>query len=68
MNKTFAEYLQLYFNDYLIIQRNFSSNTITSYKYTFKLLLKFITEIKNIKINQISFEVINKELIKEFLK
>ena len=67
MNKTFAEYLQLYFNDYLIIQRNFSSNTITSYKYTFKLLLKFITEIKNIKINQISFEVINKELIKEFL-
>lgn len=67
MNKSFAEYLSLYFNDYLVLQRNYSINTINSYKYTFKLLLSYIVNNKNIKINDIDFDVITKDIVKEFL-
>ena len=37
--KSFAELLNYYFNNYLIIQKNMSNNTIKSYKFTFKLFI-----------------------------
>ena len=66
MNK-FSYYLRSFFNDYLENQRGLSSNTIKSYKYTFKILLEYIVKIRNISISKIDFEVIDKELIREFL-
>ena len=67
MNKNLSEYLSLYFNNYLILQRNISDNTLSSYKYTFKLLFNYMINERNIKIKNISFNTISKELIKDFL-
>lgn len=63
MSKRFSECLSLYFNDYLVLQRNLSANTLSSYKYTFKLLFNYMINEKNI----ISFNTITKEVIKDFL-
>lgn len=46
---------------------NYSTNTIISYKYTFKLLVKFLIEEKHIPLRKINFEVISKDIIREFL-
>lgn len=48
MNNSFSSLLNLYLTNYLVIQRNMSSNTIRSYKCTFKLLIKYIIDVKNI--------------------
>ena len=46
---------------------NYSNNTIISYKYTFKLLVKFLINEKHIPLEKISFEKITKDIIREFL-
>ena len=63
----FSRYLNLFFNDYLVLQINASSNTINSYKYTFKSLLKYLIKYKNINIKKISFNDLNKQNIKDYL-
>ena len=67
MNKTFAYYLNNYFNVYLPKEISASENTIISYKNTFKLFLNFLIRQKNINIEKIDFKVIDRETIKEFL-
>ncbi len=67
MSNSFSSLLNSYLTNYLVIQRNMSSNTIRSYKCTFKLLIKYITDIKNIPIKNINFDVINRKLIIDFL-
>ncbi len=67
MSNSFSSLLNSYLTNYLVIQRNMSSNTIRSYKCTFKLLIKYITDIKNITIKNINFNVVNRELIIDFL-
>lgn len=67
MNNNFSSLLNLYLTNYLVIQRNMSSNTIRSYKCTFKLLIKYITNVKNIAIKNINFNVINRDTIIDFL-
>lgn len=67
MMNNFSKYLNLFFNDYLTMQLNASTNTILSYKYTFKLLLNFLIKEKNINIKDISFKDLNKQNIKDFL-
>ena len=57
MSNSFSSLLNSYLTNYLVIQRNMSSNTIRSYKCTFKLLIKYITDIKNITIKNINFNV-----------
>ena len=67
MNNSFASLLNLYLTNYLVIQRNMSSNTIRSYKCVFKLLIKYIVNVKNIPIKNIDFNVINRDIIIDFL-
>lgn len=67
MTKTFAYYLNNYFNIYLPKEISASKNTIISYKNTFKLLINFLINKKNISIEKIDFKVIDREIIKEFL-
>lgn len=44
MNDSFAFYVQRYFSSYLIAQRNYGSNTISSYRDTFRLLLIYLKD------------------------
>ena len=67
MNKSFSSSLNLYLTNYLVIQRNMSPNTIRSYKCVFKLLIKYIVNVKNIPIKNIDFNVINRDIIIDFL-
>ena len=62
----FTKYLNLFFNDYLTLQLNCSNNTLKSYKYTFKLLLNYLINIKEIKLKDIDFKVLTKDNIKDF--
>lgn len=66
-NSNFAETLSKFFNNYLTIQRNVSSNTIRSYKITFKLLINYLHIYKNISIKQLSFKYITRENVLDFL-
>lgn len=66
-NCSFLEYLNSFLTSYLSTQRNVSSNTIRSYKITFKLFLKYIIEIKKIPYKNINFSVLTREIIIDFL-
>lgn len=49
-NSDFSFLLTRYLTHYLPVQRNLSSNTIRSYRDTFKQLLEFCRDEKNINI------------------
>ena len=66
-NKSLIQYIDEYFNKYLSVERNISPHTILSYKTTFKLLLNYLIKEKEFKINQINFENLTKDIIREFL-
>lgn len=65
---SFPYYLTNFFSVYLVNQKNVSINTIKSYRDTFKIMLKFYKEKKNIEICNITFKIISKEVILEFLE
>ena len=66
-NKNLNYYITKYFSDYLPLVLGVSKNTISSYRDTFVLLLKFI-QIKNeVNINNISLSYLTNEIIEEFL-
>ena len=67
MNKDFTYYLSKFLKDYLVIERNCSSNTIRSYKKTFGLLIEYLVNIKNIKLTNINFETVTLDNIIDFL-
>lgn len=67
MNNRFSKLLQLFFSEYIIGECNYSNNTKASYSTTFYLLTVFLNDIKHIKPNNIEIELINKDLILEFL-
>ena len=64
----FAKYLTEFLSVYLPSLKNVSKNTIYSYRDTFKLLIKFCKEAKNIKAEFITMDIITSELIKGFLQ
>jgi site-specific recombinase XerD len=63
----FSKYLTQFFVAYLPGQINVSTNTIRSYKDTFKLLLMFCETEKHIKTEKIYLKTLDKTLIEEFL-
>lgn len=67
MNKDFSYYLSHFFKDYLIIERQCSSQTIRSYRKSFQQLIDYLVNIKNIKLNNINFNTITREIICDFL-
>lgn len=62
MNDSFSFYVQRYFMSYLMKQHNYSPNTISSYRDTFRLLLAFMAEsdrsIAEKSIDEISSDVV----------
>lgn len=67
MNNDFSYYLSKYLKEYMVVERNFSSNTIKSYKNTFKLFIDYLVNIKGLKITDITFDNITREYVLEFL-
>ncbi len=71
MNKNMSEFMELlehYFTVYLPSSVGASANTITSYKYTFKLLLRFLDEKCSLAPDRITFAALNYETITDFLE
>lgn len=63
----FAYHLTKFFTEYLPVQRNLSPNTISTYRYTFQLLLLFFDEKKGIKPNHLEIDMLDRIIIEEFL-
>ena len=71
MNKNMSEFMELlehYFTVYLPSSVGVSPNTITSYKYAFKLLLRFLGEKYSLAPDRITFADLNYETITNFLE
>lgn len=64
--KPLSHYIQSYFLSYLIAQRGYGRNTVSSYRDTFKLLFIFLEE-KKLSVSKLSIENIDKSCIVEFL-
>lgn len=67
MNKDFSYYLSHFLNDYLVIERQYSAQTIRSYKITFQQLIRYLVNNQNIKLNNINFSTVTREIICDFL-
>ena len=67
MNKDLPYYLSKFLKEYIILERNLSDNTKRSYRNTFQLLIYFLVNKKNYKINEITFAKITKDDITDFL-
>lgn len=68
MPTDFAKHLTGFLSYYLPVQKNVSRNTIISYRDTFKLLIKFCKGEKGIPAEKISMNILNHELIIDFLE
>ena len=62
----FPDYLELFFSQYVFLQRGLSANTVSSYSDGFLLFFRYCDEIKGIKPNKLTFRLINKRLITDF--
>ena len=67
MTNRFSKLVQEFLTSYIIGECNYSVNTKASYSTTFYLLLKFMSEEKNIRPNKIEIESITKEVLIQFL-
>ena len=66
MSESFSFYVQRYFMSYLIKQHNYGSNTISSYRDTFKLLLSFL-ESTNADVSKTAIDDITHDKVAEFI-
>ncbi len=64
----FAKYLTEFLSSYLPTQKNVSKNTIHSYRDTFKLLIRYYQEMKDIPAERITLEILSKESLIDFLE
>lgn len=64
----FARLVSIFLTDYLPLQRNYSKNTILSYRDALKLLVVFITDEKGIRLTEFTMKAFNRQLILEFLE
>lgn len=64
----FAEYLMSYFSVWLPGQRNLGSNTIISYRDTFRLLLTYCKTVKGINPEKMTVKMLTESLVSEFLQ
>ena len=63
----FALLLSKYLTQYLPAQRNLSSNTICSYRDTFKLLLIFCRDIQGFNIAKLPMTQLDRKCIEDFI-
>lgn len=64
---SFINILEYYFNTYLPVAKGLSENTITSYKSTFRILFEFLFTVKGISSDKVSFEILDSQVITDFL-
>lgn len=64
----FAQLVTGFLTEYLPLQRNYSRNTVLSYKDALKLFAVFLTEFKNIRLNDFSMKDFDRQLIVEYLE
>lgn len=67
MKNNIFEYIDKYFNIHLINEINASTKTIDNYKYSFKLLFKFINDKCSYKIKDFDLDKFTKEFVLDFL-
>ncbi len=63
----FAKHLTEFLSVSLPTQKNVSKNTLHSYRDTFKLLIKYCQEIKQIPVERITLALLSKECLIDFL-
>lgn len=63
----FSYYVSRFFNSHLSGQKNVSKNTIISYATTFKQLLIFCEDVKRIKAERLTLNLMDEGLITDFL-
>lgn len=66
-NKSLAYYISEFLVHYLKQRKNYSDNTIKSYRDTIKLFLEYNVRINNENISSINFELLNLENVNSFL-
>ena len=64
----FAWHLSIFLSKYLAGQKNLSTNTIASYRDTFKLFLVFLNDAKGLKPQNITLNLLTRQTITEFLE
>ncbi|MFT8313937.1 MAG: site-specific integrase [Clostridium sp.] len=64
----FAIHLTGFLSEYLPKQKNASKNTIVSYRDTFKLLIRYCNEQRNIHVEKLNLSMLTHELIIGFLE
>ena len=67
MNNNIFYYIKKYFNTHLVSEIHASNKTIDNYKFTFKLLFKFINERCSFNLQSFDFDKFNKDFILDFL-
>jgi integrase/recombinase XerD len=71
MNKLKDEKLFKLIRDYLLVylpeQKYCSMDTVKSYRESLNILLDYVTKVKKISIEEITFSILNFQLIAEFL-
>lgn len=67
MNRNFSYYLSKFLGEYLVVERNLSSNTVKSYKKTFQIFVNYLVNIKKLPLNKITFENISRDILSDFL-
>ncbi len=60
-------FISRFFNSYLSGQKNVSRNTIISYATTFKQFFLFCEEAKHLKVEWLTLDLINENLVADFL-
>lgn len=64
---TLAIALQQYFTSYAHAQRDLSPNTVAAYRDTWRILLKYLTDVLGVAADEIDFDALNAELVIGFL-
>jgi site-specific recombinase XerD len=64
----FAIHVTGFLSEYLPKQKNASKNTVSSYRDTFKLLIRYCQEHGNIPVERLQLNMLSHELIKAFLE
>lgn len=64
----FSQYISTFLIEFLPHHRNYSKNTILSYKDTLKLFIRFLVTEKEMNINQFTMKDFSKEIVIEFLE
>lgn len=62
----FLSLLGKFITEYLPVSMNASPNTISSYKCAFRLLFQYLEDTTDIKTSQVTFEMLNFELLTNF--